>query len=79
MSKTIAIVQARMGSKRLPGKILMSLGEKSIVEHTLSALQQCKKIDTLYLATGSGAENNCLKEVCKKLRINIYFGPENNV
>lgn len=79
MAKTIAIVQARMGSKRLPGKILMRIGEKSIVEHTLSALQKCKKINALYLATGSGAENLPLQEVCSTLGVQIYFGPEENV
>lgn len=79
MTKTIAIVQARVGSKRLPGKILMRLAEKSIVEHTLSALQQCHNVDAIYLATGSGPENYPLKEISQRLGVNIFLGSEDDV
>ncbi len=79
MGKTIAIIQARMGSKRLPGKILMELGWRSIVEHTIAAVQQCHRVNTIYLATGSGAENFPLKHICAQLGVQLYFGPEDNV
>ena len=77
--KTIAIVQARMGSKRLPGKIIMPIGGKTIVEHILSSLKKCKRISTIYLATGSGAENDPLKPLAEKLNVNFFKGPEDNV
>ncbi len=77
--KTIAIIQARMGSKRLPGKIMMTIGGKTIVEHILSSLKKCKYINTIYLATGSGTENDILKRVTEKLNVNFFKGPEDNV
>lgn len=57
----------------------MKLGEKTIVEHTLSALQQCRSLDAIYLATGSGEENYPLKEICQKLGIALFCGSEDNV
>src|SRR3989338_251543 len=77
--KTITIIQARMGSKRLPGKILKTIADKTIIEHVITNLQQCQKIDKIYLATGSGNENHPLQPICEKHNITLYFGPEDNV
>jgi len=78
-TKTIVIVQARMGSKRLPGKILKTIRDKSIIEHILTTLQTCKNIDKIYIATGLGEENKLLVPLCEKLQVPLYCGPEDDV
>lgn len=42
MSKVLCIIQARMGSERLPGKVMKLLGDKPIIEHTLERVKRAK-------------------------------------
>ena len=58
----LAIVQARMGSTRLPGKVLKEVGGKALIEILLHRLSQSKKIDKIVLATGENEENEILSE-----------------
>ena len=50
--RTVCIIQARMGSKRLPGKVLMPLGDRPALEHVVD---RCKKsnVDEVVLAISS--------------------------
>ena len=49
--KTVAIIQARMGSTRLPGKILKELMGKTVLQHVIERVQQVKNIDEIIIAT----------------------------
>ena len=51
--KIVAIVQARMGSTRLPGKVLRSIGNKTVIELLLERLHLSKKIDQIIVASMS--------------------------
>lgn len=79
MPQTIAIIQARMGSNRLPGKILLKLKGKTIIEHLLTVVQQCKNISTIYLASSLDEKNKPLAEIAARHKINIFFGSEDDV
>ena len=46
-----AIIQARMGSTRLPGKIMMSVRDKPLLHYVINQVLQSKKIDKLIIAT----------------------------
>ena len=59
----LAIVQARMGSTRLPGKVLKEIKGKSLIEILLYRLSQSKKIDKIILATSTNLENEPLAEI----------------
>ena len=48
-----AIINARSSSERLPSKHLMKIGDKSILEHIIYKLKKVKKIDQIYVASGS--------------------------
>ena len=52
--RLVAVVQARLGSERLPGKVLMPLGERSIVAHLIRALQSVQDLDDVVLAVPHG-------------------------
>jgi len=77
--KTAAIVQARMSSTRLPGKVLLPLKEKPALWHVLNRLKHAKKLDTIVLATSNSPEDRVLKEVADGLEVPTFFGDLDDV
>lgn len=77
--KILAIVQARMGSGRLPGKILMPLGCNSAIEFLLKRLSKSKNIDYICIATSIDYSNNKLCDKLKHLGFDYYRGSEDDV
>lgn len=51
MPKTVAILQGRMGSSRLPGKILLEMGEKPMLQHVIERTQRARSLDAVIVAT----------------------------
>ena len=68
MKKTVAIIQARMGSRRLPGKVLKKLSEFSIVEWVILRTLQSKKINKVVLATTNLRKDDPLVKVARKYK-----------
>ena len=64
---TIAIVQARFDSERLPGKVLMDIEDKPILEHIIDSLQKCNEISKIVVATTT-KDNDDLKIIPDKLK-----------
>lgn len=74
------IVQARMGSTRLPGKVLMNVDEKNpILYHVITQLQNCKFIDKIIVATTELKEDNRIEEFVTSMNIDCFRGSSNNV
>ena len=75
--KTSIIIQARMGSKRLPGKNLIKITrEYSLIELVILRLQKSKKIDDIIVATSNKQVDDKLVKKIKKLNVKIHRGPE---
>tara|TARA_B100000989_G_C19525556_1_gene466654 strand:- start:209 stop:1027 length:819 start_codon:yes stop_codon:yes gene_type:complete len=79
IEKGIAIIQARMNSKRLPGKSLMDLVGKPILWHIVQRLKGCKFIDKIIVATSIEESDNPIYEFCFKENINCFRGSLENV
>lgn len=77
--KTAAIVQARMGSLRLPGKVLMQVEGKPVVWWVLERLRKAKRIDEIVLAIPDTKENDVLEHFAKENNIKYYRGSEGDV
>jgi len=77
--KTLAIVQARSGSKRFPKKILKKIGNKSILEILLRRLKRSKEIDKIVLATTNKKVDRGLKKITNRLNLEIFFGDDKDV
>ena len=60
--KTLAIIQARMSSKRLPGKVLMKIGDKTLIDRTIDSAMIAKNIDKVYVATSEDESDDVLYE-----------------
>jgi glutamate-1-semialdehyde 2,1-aminomutase len=77
--KTIAIVQARMGSTRLPNKVMKSIGGIPMIELLLSRLSRSKQIDQIIVATSVDERNLPLVDHVLKLGFACEQGSENDV
>ena len=77
--KVIAIVQARVGSIRLPMKVLKEINGKSLIEILFYRLSQSKIIDKIILATSENIENDLLVNLVGKLGYEVFRGNETDV
>ncbi len=76
---TTAIIQARLGSTRLPRKVLKDLNGKPLIFHVINRLKFCKQIDSIVLATTTNPIDDKLVEWCKDNDIPCFRGDESNV
>ncbi|MBY6930300.1 cytidylyltransferase domain-containing protein [Clostridium botulinum] len=77
--KVICIVQARMGSERLPGKVIKSVLGKPMILHTLDRLSKSRYIDKLVLATSEKETEEPLVNICENAGYEVFRGDECNV
>lgn len=77
--KVLCIVQARMGSERLPGKVIKPLMGKPMVLYTLDRLTKSKYIDELVLATSIDEKEQPLVDIVQNAGYKFFRGSENNV
>lgn len=74
--KIVACIQARMGSSRLPGKVLMKIRGKTLIEIEFDRLKNCKQLDQIILATSRNRRDDVLAEHAKKIGLPVYRGSE---
>lgn len=77
--KITAIIQARMGSTRLPGKVLMEVGGKTVLAHLIDRLKCVSFIDEIVVATTTQPRDSQIAALCEKLGVGIYRGSEEDV
>ena len=75
----ILITQARTGSTRLPGKVLLEINEQSLLDLHLSRLKKCKSINKIIVATTTNEQDDLIAELCNKSNIQCSRGSEDNV
>jgi len=73
------IIQARFGSKRLPGKVLLTLRNQSILHHSVERIKQAKHIDEVIIATSSLKKDDKIVDETKKIGIPFFRGSEHDV
>lgn len=77
--KIVAIIQARMGSTRLPGKVLKDIEGKPMIWHLINRLKFSKEIDEIILTIPDTKENNVLEGFAKENKIKYFRGSEEDV
>lgn len=77
--KTVAVIQVRMGSTRLPGKVMMEIVGKPILELLIERLRHSKLIDRIVVATTNLKKDDVIVNLCKKLDISYFRGSEDDV
>jgi spore coat polysaccharide biosynthesis protein SpsF len=77
--KIVAIIQARMGSTRLPGKVLMDLGRETVLARVLGRLRRAIMIDEIVVATTDSAADDAIIRECQRLEVSCFRGSEHDV
>ncbi len=74
------IIQARMGSTRLPGKVLMNADEKnSVLYYVITQLQNCKFLDKIVVATTELKEDDEIEKFVNSMNIDCFRGSPTDV
>lgn len=77
--KITVIIQARMGSTRLPGKVLMNINGKTVLHHVIDRVSQCKNIDDIIIATTNLEKDDLIVKEVEKIGCKYFRGSEDNV
>lgn len=79
MDKAIAIIQARMSSSRLPGKVMKELAGKPMIWHIYKRAESCRNVEKVIVATSTEQSDDELVAYCEKNNLNVYRGSLDNV
>jgi spore coat polysaccharide biosynthesis protein SpsF len=74
-----AVIQARAGSTRLPGKVLEDLGGRPVLEWVIRAAQAATQIDTVIVATSTMTGDDVVADLAESLGVPVVRGSENDV
>ena len=77
--RIVAVIQARMGSTRLPGKVLKPVAGQPLLWHIVHRLKASHLIEDIAIATTTNARDDAIAEFGTKLGITIVRGPEDDV
>jgi len=77
--RTVAVIQARMGSTRLPGKVLKPIAGRPLLWHIVHRLKACRRIDAIAIATTTNPLDQAIVEFGKANDVPVVRGPEDDV
>ena len=77
--KIAAIIEARMRSTRLPGKVFLPVLGKPVIEMMVERIKHARYIDKIIIATTTDKSDDRIEELCKRLDIDCYRGSEDDV
>ncbi len=77
--RIIAIIQTRMGSSRLPGKVMLSLCGTPMFVHVSQRASRATRLDAVIVATSCHVSDNIIEETCRQYSIPCFRGSQENV
>lgn len=77
--KRVIIIQARMTSTRLPGKVLMNVAGKPMLAQQIRRLRQCRSVDEIVIATTTNASDDPVVELAQEEQVAWFRGSEHDV
>lgn len=77
--RVVASIEARMGSSRLPGKVLMDIGGKPALQRLVDRLRGCTRIDDIVVATSTGAGDDVIEQWARGAGVAVHRGSEDDV
>jgi spore coat polysaccharide biosynthesis protein SpsF len=76
MSKVVAIIQARMGSTRLPGKVMMDIVGKPMLWHIINRVQRSQLLDEIVVATTTRKEDSVIAALAAECGTGVFLGSD---
>lgn len=77
--RTAAIIQARMGSTRLPAKVLLLLAGRPVLEHVVQRVRSSRLVDEVIVATTNRSQDDVIVAECQRLGVTCFRGSEADV
>ncbi|MGI0482884.1 cytidylyltransferase domain-containing protein [Geminocystis sp. CENA526] len=77
--KTVAIIQARMGSTRLPNKVIKTLCDRTVLSHVIDRVKNCNRLDQIVVATTTLPQDDAIVQEAQLCGVNWFRGNETNV
>jgi spore coat polysaccharide biosynthesis protein SpsF len=77
--KTVAIIQARLGSTRLPRKVLLPLAGRPMLAHVVERVRRATRVDEVLVATTTNPADHEIVELCNELGCSCFRGDEHDV
>jgi spore coat polysaccharide biosynthesis protein SpsF len=77
--RIVAVVQARMGSTRLPGKVLADIEGRPMLERVLARLERARSVDDVVVATSTSSSDDIVAALCEELEVTVFRGSEEDV
>jgi spore coat polysaccharide biosynthesis protein SpsF len=77
--RTVAVIQARMGSTRLPGKVLESIGDRSLLAWTVDGVRAIPDLAAVVVATTIESHDDRITEAAAALGVEVHRGPVQDV
>ena len=77
--RIVCTIEARMNSKRLPGKVMLRAANKPMLQHLIERLKKIKRFDQIVVATTANKEDDVIVNLAKKLKVKYFRGSEENV
>ncbi len=77
--RIVAVIQARMGSTRLPGKVLKPIAGKPLLWHIVHRLKACRLLEDIAVATTVNPADEAIVEWCNAEGVTVIRGPEDDV
>jgi len=79
MPRIIAVTYVRMGSERLPGKMLREVAGKPMLAHLIDRMRRVRDINGVTVATSVQPENDAIAQLCKDAGVSCFRGSEEDV
>ena len=79
MTRTIVVIQARLGSRRFPEKMLADLGGRPLIEWVVVRVRRSSLVDRVVVATTTESLDDRLVNECKRLNVEVRRGPADDV
>lgn len=77
--RTVAIIQARLGSSRLPGKVLLDIGGQSMLAHVVRRAQRARRLDQVAIATSTSPADDAIARFGALHGVAVSRGSEHDV
>jgi spore coat polysaccharide biosynthesis protein SpsF len=78
-AQVLAVLQARVSSRRLPGKVLLPVLGRPMLARQIERIRRACRLDALVVATSDRAEDDAIAELCRALEVDVHRGALDDV